>query len=149
MKSPDQRTYGEMTKKASPPSPLLKNCSMAFIFGGTICTTGQLLYNFFTKMGLEEDPARAWVSISLITMAFILTAAGVYDNLARYGGAGTLVPITGFANSMVSPAMEFRAEGYVMGVGAKMLIISGPVIVYGTLASVCSGFAYYIMQMIG
>lgn len=110
MKSVDKQEYGRMVKEASPPSPVLKDCALAFVAGGFICTIGQLLLGAYQNMGLELKDARAVVSISLILLSAALTALGWYDDLAKHAGAGMLVPITGFANSMVSPAMEFKAD---------------------------------------
>ena len=123
-------------KKNSPKSPCFKNCVKAFLIGGAICTIGQVLYNLYTLLKLDEQQAKTLVSVTLIFIGILLTALGVYDKIARHAGAGTLVPITGFANSVSSPAIEFKSEGYVTGLGAKMFIIAGPVIVYGVSASV-------------
>lgn len=147
MKRLTPEEYSEMTKKASPASPGLKNCIWAFTVGGAICAAGQGLLNLFLQMGLELKDARAAVSISLIALSALLTALKVYDNIARHAGAGTLVPITGFANSVVSPAMEFKSEGFITGVGAKMFVISGPVLVYGIAASIVYGFLVLLFGM--
>ena len=130
-----------MLCKASPASSSVKNCLLAFLSGGLICTSGQGLtdlYRYFA--GAELKDARCMTSITLIAAAAILTAAGLYDNIAKHAGAGTLVPITGFANSVVSPAIEFKTEGLVTGLGAKMFVIAGPVIVFGAAASMIYGF---------
>ena len=146
---PDKKTYDKMTKKASPPSPKLKDCSLAFLVGGFICTIGQLLMSLYGDVfGLKEDVVKMLVPVTLITLAAILTGFGVFDKIAKFAGAGTLVPITGFSNAVVSPAIEFKSEGYVLGVGAKMFTIAGPVIVYGTVASVIYGVIYWIYKMI-
>lgn len=146
---PDKKTYDKMTKKASPPSPKLKDCSLAFLVGGFICTIGQLLMSLYGDVfGLKEDIVKMLVPVTLITLAAILTGFGVFDKIAKFAGAGTLVPITGFSNAVVSPAIEFKSEGYVLGVGAKMFTIAGPVIVYGTVASVFYGVIYWICKMI-
>jgi len=142
-----KQEYDRMTKLASPPSPTAKNCLCAFLTGGLICTMGQILTEMYVKFGLELQDARTAVSVSLIVLAAFLTACGVYDDIARFAGAGTLVPITGFANSMVSPAMEFKSEGFILGVGAKLFTISGPVIVYGVSASVVYGLIYWITTL--
>ncbi len=145
---PDKKTYDKMTKKASPPSPKLKDCCFAFLIGGLICTIGQLLMALYGDVfGLKEDIVKMLVPVTLITIAAILTGFGVFDKIAKFAGAGTLVPITGFSNAVVSPAIEFKSEGYVLGVGAKMFTIAGPVIVYGTAASVIYGVIYWIMKM--
>ena len=148
MRLPSLERYGEMVKKATPSSPSFKNCFFAFLVGGAICTLGQFLNYIYTAMGADEKSAAAFVSISLIFLSAALTSFGVYDKLAKYAGAGTLVPITGFANSMVSPAMEFHAEGNVLGIGCKIFTIAGPVILYGTLSSVLYGLIYWVTKMI-
>lgn len=144
MKKITKEEYAKMTDQASPPSPILKNCIWAFLVGGAICCLGQILVNWFQGGGLDLKEARAAESITLIALTAIFTAFKVYDNLAKHAGAGTLVPITGFANSMVSPAMEFKPEGFVTGIGAKMFIIAGPVLVYGITASVIYGVVIYL-----
>lgn len=144
MKKITKEEYAKMAEKASPPSPILKNCLMAFLVGGAICTFGQFLVNWFQSSGLDLKEARAAESITLIFLTALFTALKVYDNLAKHAGAGTLVPITGFANSMVSPAMEFKPEGYILGIGAKMFVIAGPVLVYGITASVIYGVIIYL-----
>ena len=136
-----------MVEKASPPSPVVKNCVFAYIFGGLICVLGQALTDLYTLLGAAEKDARTWTSISLIFLSAVLTACGIYDNIAKYAGAGTLVPITGFANSMVSPAMEFKSEGFVTGLGVKMFTVAGPVIVFGVATSVVYGVVYWVMTL--
>ena len=143
-----KQEYAEMAKRASPPTKSWKNCLFAFLVGGLICTIGQILCNMFRTFGLELADARTAVSVSLIFLSAVLTACGVYDDLAKYAGAGTLVPITGFANSVVAPAIEFKAEGFVLGLGAKMFIIAGPVLVYGITASAVYGVILYILSLI-
>jgi stage V sporulation protein AC len=144
LKKMTKEEYSKMAEKASPPSPILKNCLMAFLVGGAICTFGQFLVNWFQSSGLDLKEARGAESTVLIALTAIFTALKIYDNLAKHAGAGTLVPITGFANSMVSPAMEFKPEGYVMGIGAKMFVIAGPVLVYGICTSVVYGIIIYL-----
>ena len=141
-----QQQYSEMVKQASPNSPVFMDCVKAFVSGGIICTIGQLLLNFYTGMDISEKDAALWVSITLIGLSALLTALGIYEKLGKYCGAGTIVPITGFANSVVSPAIEFKKEGMVFGMAAKMFIVAGPVIVYGTLTSMLVGFIYYIVK---
>lgn len=141
-----QQQYSEMVKQASPNSPIFMDCVKAFISGGIICTIGQLLLNFYTGMDISEKDAALWVSITLIGLSALLTALGIYEKLGKFCGAGTIVPITGFANSVVSPAIEFKKEGMVFGMAAKMFIVAGPVIVYGTLTSMLVGFIYYIVK---
>ena len=142
-----QREYAEMTKQASPNSSVLKDCLMAFLFGGAICTLGQALFTLYQQTGLDEKSTRGAVSISLILIAAVLTALNIFDNIAKYAGAGTLVPITGFANAMVAPAIEFKTEGFILGVGAKMFAIAGPVLVYGISASVVYGIILYAISL--
>ena len=140
--------YSAMVKKFSPPSPKLKDCLLAFLVGGTICVLGQLLLEFYSKTAnLNEELAKTAVTISLIFLSALLTALKLFNKIAKFAGAGTLVPITGFANAVVSPAIEFKAEGFVLGVGANMFKIAGPVIVYGTIASVTYGVVYWITTL--
>ena len=142
--------YTRMVHKASPPSRLVKNCLWAFVIGGSICVAGEVLYEFYVNMNFINSDARLMASITLIGLSALFTAMGWYGRLAKKAGAGTLVPITGFANAVVSPAMEFRAEGFITGVGAKMFIIAGPVIVYGALAAVVYGIIlHFIMPFVG
>ena len=129
------KEYGKMTKSASPPSPKIKNIINAFWTGGLICTIGQALNTFYTEMGFSEDEVNAGVSVTLIVTA------------AKVAGAGTIVPITGFANSIVSPAMEFSAEGKILGTGAKLFSLAGPVIAYGTLAAFIYGIICYCFKL--
>jgi stage V sporulation protein AC len=142
-----KQEYAKMTDKASPGTTSLKNSILAFLFGGGICTIGQVLVNLYMQTGLDLKSARTAVSISLIGIAAVLTALKVYDNIAKHAGAGTLVPITGFANSIVAPAMEFKSEGYIMGIGAKMFVIAGPVLVYGITASIVYGVILFIFKL--
>ncbi len=142
------KEYSQMVKQSSPRSPLGKDCLRAFLVGGGICTLGQALSNLYTALGLGEEIAKPLVSVTLIFIAVTLTALGVFDRIAKFAGAGTLVPITGFANSVAAPAIEFKSEGFILGVGAKMFTIAGPVIVYGTMASVIYGVVYWIMHTI-
>ena len=131
--------YSEMADDASPASPIVKNCLCAFGTGGGICIIGQLLTDAFTAMQFSDKDAACLTSVSLVFLGALFTALGWYGRIAKFAGAGTLVPITGFSNAIASPAMEFKSEGYIAGVGAKMFIIAGPVIVYGTAASVFYG----------
>ncbi|MCI1981653.1 MAG: stage V sporulation protein AC [Oscillospiraceae bacterium] len=142
-----KKEYNKMAQKASPGTTYGKNMLMAFLFGGTICTLGQGILNLYLSWGIDQQAASAFVSITLIALSAILTALRVYDNLAKYGGAGTLVPITGFANSIVAPAMEFKSEGYVIGIGGKMFVIAGPVLVYGTAASILYGLILWFFHL--
>ena len=142
-----KQQYDEMVKKASPNSPTATDCLKAFVSGGLICVIGQLILDFFTGQGISEKDAAMWESITLIGLSAILTALGIYERLGKFCGAGTIVPITGFANSVVSPAMEFKSEGFIYGVGAKMFIIAGPIIVYGVLSSVLVGLIYFVIGL--
>lgn len=140
--------YSKLVKKISPPSPKLRDFTLAFLVGGTICTIGQLLLEFYTAVGLSEKVVKMAVPSTLVFLAALFTGLGLFDKLAKYAGAGTLVPITGFANAVASPAVEFKNEGFILGVGAKMFTIAGPVIVYGTVASVVYGFIYWITTIL-
>ncbi len=141
------REYGELTKKRSPNSKMYKTLPKAFLIGGTICTLGEGLLNLYGYFGLDEKSAGAITSMTLIFISALFTGLEIYDRIAQHGGAGTLVPITGFANAVVSPAIDFKSEGYVLGLGAKMFVIAGPVIVYGITASVIYGLIYYIIGL--
>ena len=142
-----KQEYQNIAKKRAPKSPLFKDCLCAFLVGGLLCAAGEIVILLIGNAGLEEKDARLVGSLSLIFLSVLLTGLNVYDNIAKHAGAGTLVPITGFANSMASPAMEFKSEGFVLGVGAKMFSIAGPVIVYGTVASVVYGLIYWITTL--
>ena len=139
----DKQQYARMVKQTAPRSPKLKNCLWAFGVGGVLCAWGEAAYQLIAMTGMEDKTARMLGSCSLILLAALLTLLRVFDTLANRAGAGTLVPITGFANAVVSPAIEFKSEGFVLGVGAKMFTIAGPVIVYGTVASVVYGLIYW------
>lgn len=136
--------YDKMAKKASPPSKKIKNGCLAFVIGGLVCALGEGFSIVYTKIGIGQEDVKALVPVTLIVIAAVLTALGVFDKIAYYAGAGTIVPITGFANSIVSPAMEFYSEGMVLGTGANMFRIAGPVLVYGSAAAVIYGIVYYI-----
>ena len=139
------KAYSEMVKKASPPSKSGRNIPLAFVIGGAICTLGHFFIRMYKQMGLSDDMAFPAASITLVFLAILLTGLHVYDKLARYGGGGTLVPITGFANAIAAPALEFKSEGYVLGLGAKMFVIAGPVIVYGVAAGIVYGAIIYLL----
>jgi len=139
--------YRKMIKNFSPKSPCLKNCLLAFLVGGFICFLGQWLFFLYSHLGMDEEGAGTLVTVSLIFLSATLTAVGVFDRIARFAGAGTLLPVTGFANAVVSPAMDNKSEGFVMGVGAKMFIVAGPVLVYGTAAGVLLGVALYVVGL--
>lgn len=142
-----EKEYGKLIKDMSPKSPIGKDCLWAFLVGGLICTIGQLCMNGYTALGLDKDGAGTATCITLITLSALLTGLSLYDNIAKHAGAGTLVPITGFANSIAAPAVEFKTEGFILGVGAKMFTIAGPVIVYGVSASVVYGLIYWITTL--
>ena len=137
------KDYDRMTKEASPGTKSWRNIPLAFLIGGLICTLGQGLTQWYLSMGMAK--AAAWTSVTLVGLSALLTGLRVYDNIAKFGGAGTLVPITGFANAVVSPAIEFKSEGLVLGLGAKMFIIAGPVIVYGITAAAVYGLILFVM----
>lgn len=139
-----ERQYGKLVQQISPKSPIGKDCLLAFIVGGGICTLGQLFANWYQMLELSKDDAYMAASMSLVVLSALFTGLSLYDNLAKYAGAGTLVPITGFANSIAAPAVEFKTEGFILGVGAKMFTIAGPVIVYGVSAGVVYGLIYWI-----
>ena len=139
--------YKKMTEKASPPSPVLKDCVFAFLVGGFICMLGQVIFDLLTMNGFSEDNSKTLVSMALIVLTTILTGIGVFDKIAKYAGAGTMVPITGFANSVASPAMEYSSEGRILGTAANMFKIAGPVIVYGCSSAVLYGAIIYIFGL--
>ena len=139
-----KKEYNRYVARLAQKSPLGKDLLRSFLVGGLICVIGQLILNGFTALDLSEQDAAAATSVSLVFLSAVLTGLSVYDDIAKFAGAGTLVPITGFANAVVSPAIEFKAEGYVTGMAAKMFIIAGPVIVYGTVASVLYGLILVI-----
>lgn len=140
-----QEEYQNRVKEAAPKSPMGKNMIMAFLFGGAICTIGQVFLNLYLAWEIPQKVASTYTSMTMVFLGVLLTALHVYDRLAKIGGAGTLVPITGFANAVASPAIEFKTEGIVLGMSAKMFVIAGPVIVFGTLVSVVCGLAYYVI----
>ena len=140
--------YGAYVQSLSPKSPMLKNMVSAFVIGGLICVVGQVILNCYKAAGLDETVAGTATSISLIFLGALLTGLSIYDNIAKTAGAGTLVPITGFANSIVSPAMEFKSEGIITGMSAKMFIIAGPVIVFGISASVLYGVILVLFNLV-
>ena len=139
------KEYQSAAEKAVPHSESQRTVPMAFLVGGLLCVLGQLVINFALSFGVEKDIASACGAIALILLSAVLTGLNIYDDIAKHAGAGTLVPITGFANSMVSPAMEFKSEGYILGLAAKMFSIAGPVLVYGISASVIYGIILVLM----
>ncbi len=139
--------YDKFVSSRAKPSPLWKDCAWAFFVGGAICAGGQGLLALYQSWGADKEDAAAWVSISLIFLASLLTGLGVFDDIAKRAGAGTLVPITGFSNAMVSPALEFKSEGFITGTGAKLFTVAGPVLAYGISASVIYGIILYIVGL--
>ena len=142
-----EKQYAKLVGEISPKSPILKNCIWAFVVGGGICTLGQAFLELYKYLGLNETDAGTACSMSLVALSALFTGLSLYDNLAKHAGAGTLVPITGFANAITAPAVEFKTEGFILGVGAKMFTIAGPVIVYGVSASVVYGLIYWITTL--
>ena len=143
-----ERQYAKLVSEMAPKSPILKDCFHAFWIGGLICAIGQLLINGYSALGMETTEASTAASMSLVAISALLTGLSLYDNIAKHAGAGTLVPITGFANAITAPAVEFKTEGMILGTAAKMFTIAGPVIVYGTVASVVYGVIYWITTLL-
>ncbi len=146
--SVQKAAYLRYVEKSAKKSPLIADCVKAFLVGGSICTVGQLLKDLYTKMGISEENVKSLIPSSIILLTGLLTAVGLFDQLAKFGGAGTLVPISGFANAVVAPAIDNKAEGWVLGLGAKIFIIAGPVILYGTIVSVLYGLLYWIAGLL-
>ena len=142
-----EREYQKLVSSMAPKSPIFRDCLNAFWIGGLICAIGQLIMNGYGMLGLDKTDAGTATSMTLVALSALLTGLSLYDNIAKHAGAGTLVPITGFANSIAAPAVEFKTEGFILGVGAKMFTIAGPVIVYGVSASVIYGFIYWITTL--
>ena len=140
----DANEYREFAKARAPKSPVVKNSLRAFLVGGLICAAAEALLHGYLALGITEENAKTLVPVTLIFLAALLTGLGVFDDIAKFAGAGTLVPITGFANAVASPAIDDKSEGLVMGVGAQMFTIAGPVIVYGVLTSVIYGVIYWV-----
>lgn len=140
--------YQKMVEEKAPGSHIIRNIFAAFITGGAICSVGQIVMLIFEQFGADKETTAASTSIIMIFLGAFLTGINIYDNIGKFGGAGASVPITGFSNSIVSPAMEYKKEGYVMGVGAKMFLIAGPVLVYGIFASVIAGLVYFIWKQV-
>lgn len=141
-----KQTYQKYVDKKSPNSPILKNCFNAFWVGGLICTIGQVIFNICKERGFDTSNSSTIVSILLIGFSAFLTSLNLFNKIGKFAGAGSLVPITGFANSIVSPAMEYKSEGYIMGVGGKMFTVAGPVLVFGISASILIGIVYLIFN---
>lgn len=142
-----EKEYEKMVQSLAPRSPIWKDCINAFWIGGLICTLGQLIMNGYLALEMEKMDASCATSMTLVALAAILTGFSIYDDIAKFAGAGTLVPITGFSNAVSAPAVEFKTEGFILGVGAKMFTIAGPVIVYGVSASVVYGLIYWITML--
>lgn len=145
----DSNEKKELIKKYSPGSTIFKNSLLAFLFGGLICVIGELLKTLYFELGADEKKAGTLVTVTLIIIAALLTGLGIFDKIARYAGAGTLVPVTGFSNAVVSQAMDAKNEGYVLGVGAKIYTVAGPVILFGILSGVIYGVIYYLYLIFG
>jgi stage V sporulation protein AC len=140
------KKFNYLSSEAKPKPKMLKNSVLAFLVGGAICDVGQFFNNYLLGIGIGKDEVGTYVSIIMVFIGALLTGIGIYDKLANFAGAGSVVPITGFANSIVSPAMEFKKEGFIFGVGAKMFTIAGPVLVYGISSSVIVGIIYYFIK---
>lgn len=143
-----EKQYGALVARMAPKSPMWRDCLNAFWIGGLICVVGQIFTNCYGAWGLEKQDAGTAASMTLVALSALLTGLSVYDDIAKHAGAGTLVPITGFANAIAAPAVEFKTEGFVLGVGAKMFTIAGPVIAYGLAASVVYGFIYWLYAIL-
>lgn len=143
-----EKQYGALVARMAPKSPMWRDCLNAFWIGGLICVVGQIFMNCYGALGLEKQDAGTAASMTLVALSALLTGLSVYDDIAKHAGAGTLVPITGFANAIAAPAVEFKTEGFVLGVGAKMFTIAGPVIVYGLAASVVYGFIFWLYTIL-
>ena len=144
----NSKDYKKLIKLHTPKSPIIKDCLLAFVFGGTICSVGEILASLFIYFGAEEKTAYTLVTVTLIFTAALLTGLGVFDKIARYAGAGTLVPVTGFANSVVSEAIDTKSEGLILGVGAKIFTVAGPVILYAILSGGLLGVIYFIVNLL-
>lgn len=144
----DKKEYKKLVERKTPPSKVAKNSVKAFLFGGAICSIGQFFRNFYESFGMGKELTGSAVSVTMIFLGVLLTGLNIYPKLAKHAGAGTIVPITGFANSVASPAIEAKPEGLIMGVGAKIFTIAGPVIVYGTAASFVAGLYYFIRSLL-
>ena len=143
-----EKEYAQLIKELAPKSPIWKDCVKAFLVGGLICALGQVFLDWYSGLGMTDRQAGTAASMTLVALSALLTGLSVYDDIAKHAGAGTLVPITGFANAVAAPAVEFQSEGFILGVGAKMFTIAGPVIVYGVSASVVYGLIYWICTML-
>lgn len=140
--------FKTISEQTNPKPKIVRNCTRAFLVGGAICTIGQMFQELLMKYGFPEEEVKMLLPIIMVFLGALLTGVGIYDKIASYGGAGTIVPITGFSNAVVAPAIEFKKEGFVFGVAAKMFTIAGPVLVYGIGSSVIIGIIYYIIQLL-
>ena len=143
-----EKQYDQLIKELSPKSPAWKDCLWAFCVGGAICALGQFFINWYASLGLNKSDASGAASMTLVVLAALLTGLGVFDDIAKRAGAGTLLPITGFANAIAAPAVEFQTEGFILGVGAKIFTIAGPVILYGVSTSAVYGFIYWLVSIL-
>lgn len=148
-KQKQQQAYENYVKQKTPMHNLALNMARAFVAGGIICTIGQMILNYCEKMGLDKDISGGWTSMILVLLSVFLTGFGIYPKIAKWGGAGALVPITGFANSVAAPAIEYKKEGQVMGIGCKIFTIAGPVILYGIFTSWVLGLGYWLLKVCG
>ncbi len=149
IKKEQQKQYEKYVKEVTPTHNLFLNMGKAFFTGGLICLIGQFILNYAKNMGLDKETSGSWCSLILILLSVLLTGLNIYPKIGKFGGAGSLVPITGFANSVAAPAIEFKAEGQIFGIGCKIFTIAGPVILYGTLSSWILGIVYYILKLTG
>lgn len=149
IKKEQQKQYEKYVKEVTPTHNLFLNMGKAFFTGGLICLIGQFILNYAKNMGLDKETSGSWCSLILILLSVLLTGFNIYPKIGKFGGAGSLVPITGFANSVAAPAIEFKAEGQIFGIGCKIFTIAGPVILYGTLSSWILGIVYYILKLTG
>lgn len=149
IKKEQQNQYEKYVKEVTPTHNLFLNMGKAFFTGGLICLIGQFILNYAKNMGLDKETSGSWCSLILILLSVLLTGLNIYPKIGKFGGAGSLVPITGFANSVAAPAIEFKAEGQIFGIGCKIFTIAGPVILYGTLSSWILGIVYYILKLTG
>jgi len=148
MKKFTPNEYDKYVKSISPNSPIGKNMFWAFVIGGLICVVGEGFRHLYLWIGCTDQVTASYTAITMVAIGAILTGLNLYDNIAKFGGAGTIIPITGFANSIVSIAMEYKSEGYVLGVAAKMFVIAGPVLVFGTISSIAAGLIYFMMNVL-
>ena len=144
-----KQDYRLRVSEVCPQTNLLSGCAKAFLVGGSVCVLGQLLLNFYQNMGMDMQTASTWVSVTLIFFSAITTGLGWYDNLGKFAGAGSIIPITGFANGVVASAIEFKKEGFILGLGSKLFTIAGPVILYGLITSSLVGLIYYLVMVLG